>query len=73
MNIYKKIVKVLGLISAFSFIVVILSAWIYQDIIIKDSIIRFYEPQNIIKYFEWILGIFSLMVLSAMIIEEVIN
>lgn len=63
-------VRVVGLITALSYLTAMLFVWIYQDIVEGDAIIRFYEINIVIKYAEWIIGIFSMLVLIHIIIDE---
>lgn len=66
-----KAARIVGLITAFSYLTVLLSAWIYQDIIKGDMFVTFYEMNKIIRYAEWVIGVFSVLVLIHMIIEEI--
>jgi len=59
----KRWVRIIGLSTAIAYMVVIIIMWMYWNYN-GYSYVQFQEPNYIIKYSEWVLGIVSIVLLS---------
>jgi hypothetical protein len=59
----ERLFKIIGIISALGFMIVIVPYWVYSDMIEGYTYISFGEPIAIIKYAEWTFGFIGILTL----------
>lgn len=68
---FSKAVRVIGLITAFLYLASLLFTWIYRDLTEGNQQASNSEIVIIVTYIVWVIGVFSILVLGNMVIEEI--